>query len=347
VPQGGATSAADASQEQLYKITSNVNQVIVPVRVTDDSGRLVPGLVAKDFSVYENGVKQKMNFFTSDPFALSVAVVIDLGMPDAAVEKVKKTFPALQGAFSQFDEVAVYTYSTTTSRLSDFAGVGPLLTARLNELKNVTGRNNGPPVTGGPLGPQGPSINGRDVQTSAPTIYTAPPPRETHALNDAVLQAAVDLSKRDRARRKVIFIISDGREYGSSASYADVLRVLLSNGIMVYGIGTESAAIPGYSKISKLHLPRFGYSDILPKYANATGGEILNEFSQAAMDKAYAGIIGNARNEYTLGYVTHVTPSSSYRDIEVRVERPGCKSSDLRPCVNVYAKSGYYPLPRR
>jgi hypothetical protein len=37
--------------------------------------------------------------------------------------------------------------------------------------------------------------------------------------------------------------------------------------------------------------------------------------------------------------------SDTRRDIEVRVDRPGCKSSDLRPCVNVYAKQGYYPLP--
>jgi len=37
--------------------------------------------------------------------------------------------------------------------------------------------------------------------------------------------------------------------------------------------------------------------------------------------------------------------SSERREIEVRVDRPGCKSSDLRPCVNVYAKEGYYPLP--
>ena len=114
---------------------------------------------------------------------------------------------------------------------------------------------------------------------------------------------------------------------------------------MVYGIGVESAAIPGYSKISKLHLPKLGYSNILPKYANATGGEITSEFSQDAIENAYAHAIGDARNQYTLGYVTHITVSSAYRDIEVRLDRPGCKSSNLRPCVNVYAKAGYYPLP--
>ena len=69
------------------------------------------GLRPNDFVVYENGKKQKLKFFSSDPFALSAAVIIDLGMPDAAVQKVNQTLSALEGAFSPFDEVAIYTYS--------------------------------------------------------------------------------------------------------------------------------------------------------------------------------------------------------------------------------------------
>ena len=148
--------------------------------------------------------------------------------------------------------------------------------------------------------------------------------------------AAMDLSKREPTRRKVIFVISDGREYGSDASYSDTLKILLSHGIQVYGVGVEGAAIPGYNKLQKLHIPRFGYSDILPKYANATGGEIFTEFSREAIESAYARALGDARNQYTLGYITRLTPSSSHREIEVRVARPD---------VKVTAREGYYPLP--
>ena len=334
VPSGGATQPGANSRDELYTVTRNVNQVIVPVMVKDDSGRLVSGLLPKDFSVYEDGTKQKMNFFTSDPFPLSAAVIFDLGMPDVAVQKVNQTFPALEGAFSQFDEVSIYTYSGTVSRVADFAAVSQKLTAVLNELKTVRGRNNGPPVLGGPLGPQGPTVNGRPIDPGAPIVVT--PPRESHVLNDAILAAALDLSKRERTRRKIIFVISDGREYGSNASYSDVLKVLLSQGILVYGVGVEGSAIPLYSKLEKLHLPKFGYSDILPKYANATGGEIFSEFSRAAIESTYAQAIGDARNQYTLGYVTRATPSSAYHQIVVDVGRPGLK---------VYAKDGYYPLP--
>jgi VWFA-related protein len=344
VPEGGATpDAGSSSQDELFKITRNVNQVIVPVRVTDDSGHLVNGLLPKDFSVLEDGKKRVLNFFTSDPLAISAAVVFDLGMADVNVQRVNQTLPALEGAFSQFDEVAIYTYSTTVGRMADFGSVGKRLDAVLNQLKNDRGENNGVPVTSGPLGPQGPMINNIPVDRSIPPPIS--PAKQAHALNDAILAAAMDLGKREKSRRKIIFVISDGREYRSNASYSDVLKVLLSNGVLVYGIGVGGSAIPGYKQLEKLHIPGQGYSDILPRYANATGGEILSEYSKANIESAYQRAIGDARNQYTLGYATAATPSSSYREIEVRVGRPGCKSSDLRPCVLVYARAGYYPLP--
>jgi len=162
------------------------------------------------------------------------------------------------------------------------------------------------------------------------------PPKDVRVLNDAILRAALDLGKRDRARRKIIFVISDGREYGSKASYSAVLKVLLSRELSVYAVGTDSASMPLYSKLQKLHVPHYGYGNILPKYASATGGEVFPEFSRDAMEMAYARATGDARNQYTLGYQTRATPSSAYREIEVRVGRPNLKVS---------AKSGYYPLP--
>jgi VWFA-related protein len=144
------------------------------------------------------------------------------------------------------------------------------------------------------------------------------------------------LSKRDKTRRKVIFVISDGREYRSAASYRDVLKVLLSNGIAVYGVDVEGSALPGFKQLGKIHLPLMGYTDLLPKYASATAGEVFADFSSSSMEDAYARAMGEARNQYTVGYATRLTPSSAKREIEVRVARPD---------VKVYAKDGYYPLP--
>jgi len=298
----------------------------------------VDGLLSSDFTVKENGVEQKLSFFTADPFGLSVAIVLDLGMSDAEVQKVNQTFPALVGAFAPYDEVALYTYSSTVSQVSDFAGATKKLTALLNQMKTETGRNNGVPVLNGPLAPNGPIINGMPVGSGTEPVYT--PPKEFHVLNDAILQAALALRKRDRTRRKIIFVISDGRENGSKASYRDVLRVLLTNEVQVQAVSVGSASLPIYDKIEKFHVPLQGYGDILPKYAIATGGSEYRELTQSSIENMYAQVMSEARSQYTLGY-TPVRPktqatASIYRSIDVIVHRPGLK---------IIAKDGYYALP--
>jgi len=335
IPPGSAPRDQMNTREDLYTFRVVTNFVLVPVTVKDNSGHMVDGLLPNDFTVFEDGKKQDLKFFTSDPFPLSAAVILDTGMPDTAVQKINQTYSSLAGAFSAYDEVSLYTYSTTVSQVSDFSSAGQKLTSVLNQMKLERGRNNGVPVMNGPLGPQGPTVNGIPVERPGAQPNIAPP-KDVRVLNDAILRAALDLGKRDRARRKIIFIISDGREYGSRVSYSDVLKVLLGREITVYAIGVESAALPIYSKLEKLRLPHYGYGDILPKYASATGGEVFTELTRDNIEIAYARATGDARNQYTIGYTTKATPSSAYRDIEVRVARPGLKIS---------AKSGYYPLP--
>src|SRR3982074_540349 len=322
VPAGSVPRDSETGDD-LYKITVTTNLVLVPVTVTDSQGRLVGGLLPKDFSVLASGQRQTLKFFTSDPFPLSAAVIFDTGMPDVGLRKVQETLSALQGAFSQFDEVGIYTYSSTVGRVADFTSVGKQLTATLNQVKGYSGANNGPPVTSGPVGPQGPMINGHPLDI--PVTPVSAPPKVARVLNDAILLAARDLSKRDRARRKIIFIISDGEAQGSTASYADTLKVLLTQNITVYAVGVEGAAIPIYDRLQRIHLPKtgalMGYSNIPLRYVNATrGGHMYPHLAQADIERAYARAIGDARNQYTLGY----SPKSGiggYREIEVRVRR--------------------------
>src|SRR5260221_11458742 len=75
-PPGSIPTDHGPGGEELYKIVTNVNQVLVPVMVKDDSGRLVNGLLSRDFSVFEDGKKVTLNFFTTDPFALSAAGIL-------------------------------------------------------------------------------------------------------------------------------------------------------------------------------------------------------------------------------------------------------------------------------
>jgi VWFA-related protein len=336
IPSGTGPRNQINPQDDLYKISVKVNFVQVPVMVKDADGRRVDGLLPKDFTVLENNQPQTLTYFTSDPFELSVAIVLDIGMSDVAVQKVNETYSALVGAFSPYDEVALYTYSSTVSQVIDFTGRPERLTAALDEMKMVRGHAYGPPVLGGPLGPEGPTISGLPVGGGSPPVYT--PEREAHVLNDAILRAALDLSKREKTRRKVIFVISDGREMGSRASYKGVLHLLQTRDIQVRAVVLDSGALPVFRQLEKFHLPEQGRDNLLTKYVYATcGAQPLPELSRNAIEDAYAQITNEARNQYTLGYSPKpVTGSSPYRSVEVVVHKKGLK---------VFAKDGYYSIP--
>lgn len=319
-------------RDKMFTIIKVVNQVFLPVTVRDDSGHLVEGLLRKDFTVLEDGVEQNINFFTSDPFPLSAAVVLDTNLPEGEMRKVNDTMGALVGAFSDYDEVAFYTYGRTVRRELDYGAMTDRFSAALRRIK-PKGQNPGPPVTSGPMA-GGPSINGRPVDPGAPMVVY--PGRESSVLNDAILMAARELAKRDRARRKIIFVISDGREWGSRAGFDEVRKILLSSEIAVYGVAVDTGAMPVYRTLNKAHIPGTSQADILSRYARDTGGDIFPELDRSAIETAYARVTATARNQYTIGYKARGTASGSYRNIEVKVRRGG---------LDVKAKPGYFPLP--
>ncbi|MGH9568998.1 MAG: VWA domain-containing protein [Candidatus Angelobacter sp.] len=321
-------------RNQLPTFSVSVNFVQVPVTVKDSQGHLVSGLGPQDFTVYENGVPQRLRFFTGDPFPLSAAVVLDTDLPSSTLRKVNQTLPALVGAFSEFDEVALYRYGHTVQQVSSFTGAGSVSTTTLAKIKRP-GREGGPPMGGTMSG--GPTINGHEGVPGMTNNSEAPPPvQESYVLNDAILRAAQDLSRRDKTRRRIIFVISDGREIGSNARYDEVRKVLLSNNIAIYAMGVDTAAIPIYDRLGRIRVPGFGYGNILPRYVSDTAGEMYAAFDRGTIEQAYGKLTDMARNQYTLGYTTRATASSSYRSIEVKVHRPN---------LTVTAKQGYFPLP--
>ncbi len=334
-----ANTPSSGYDETKATLKVYVNAVPIPVTVKDATGRLFPGLTKENFSVYENGVKQRINFFTSDPFPVAAAVIIDVGMPEIALRKVKETFPALVGSFSQFDEISIYTYGNTVKQQQDYvSALGETTTHTLTRVDELQGRGAGPelynPTT------VGPTVNGETFDPAKRgQIQFAPPAaaEPSRVLNDALVTAARDLGHRARAKRHVIFIVSDGREMGSRANYKDVLNALQANNVSLYGVAIDASAMPIYSKLEKIHLPKQGYGNILPKYASATGGEIFREFTKESLESAYGGAMEEARSQYTLVYNSSPGASTSYRKIEVRVSGYGNS-------LKVYARDGYYPV---
>jgi len=160
-------------------------------------------------------------------------------------------------------------------------------------------------------------------------------PKEIHTLNDAILAAAKELASRPKGRRRIIYVVSDGKEYGSKATYKDVLHYLQTNSVAVYGTLVGDSARFGEGYLSRFHLPFTMYDNRLVSYVLQTGGSLDSERNLNGIEKSYQAIAEEARNQYTLIYATHEPPfDSKFRSIDVRVNRPG---------LDVVAKKGYYP----
>ena len=112
-------------------------------------------------------------------------MVLDLGMPDVVMRKVNETLPSLVGAFSAYDEVALYSFGSSVEQRLDYSTLDAKFSAALKRERRP-GRQGGVPVTSGPLA-SGPSVNGRPFDPGAPHVSTAR--RESKVLNDAILAA--------------------------------------------------------------------------------------------------------------------------------------------------------------
>src|SRR5260370_10245 len=92
-------------------------------------------------------------------------------------------------------------------------------------------------------------MNGRQFDPNTAPVrnqlgITLNVPKEVHTLNDAILAAAIATSKAGNGRRRVVYVISDGREYGSTAKYKDVVKYLQTNKIAVYATSLYFAVLP-------------------------------------------------------------------------------------------------------
>jgi VWFA-related protein len=331
-----------SSQQDLGRLVIHVNYVQVPTVVKDSKGRMVAGLTQNNFAVYENGQHVNLAFFSTDPQAMSIAYVIDQSLPSNIMDKVNASLGAIQGSLTPYDSAAVFTYANGAREWTGFTGGQSARLPAVLALAKATGSDAMVPINSGPIG-GGCAIvqNGwcvdpnvqRGGSAGDSTFITIP--KEIHTLNDAILAAARQLSVLPRDRRKIIYVISDGKEYGSKATWKEVVHYLQANNIAVYGTLVGESAQWGVGFIDRFHLPFTMYDNVLYKYTVATGGDLDTETGVGGIENSFQKIAAEARNQYTLGYYSHTSVfDSRFRTIDVRVDRPN---------LTVIAKRGYYP----
>jgi len=323
--------AALAQDDQSYKIRAKIDLVVVPVTVKGSGDKLITGLTKNDFVILEDGSRQTISNFSIEPVPLSAAVVVDTGLGADSLSKVQQTFSALAGSFSQYDEVAVYRYDKFVTRIIDFSNNDEKFETAMKTMRDLkadinTGVGS---IPSGPFSIPGPVINGAAVLPPGqanPGGTITPPPKASKVLNDAIFTAAADLSKRERSRRKMVLVISDGDTTGSDHSFDDARNILLQFGVQVYAVGLDQP-FP-FKKVS-----------VLEDYAKETGGDVYFVGSVKNIEKSYMTATEEARNQYIISYVSTNEisgPGPVFRDITVQVATGNFKTLH---------RKGYYQYP--
>jgi VWFA-related protein len=319
-------------------ITVFTSLVQVPFTVKDSKNHLVAGITWRDVRVYENGVRQQLRLFTTDPFPLSVALVIDQSVTFDTMTKINDSLGALQGAFTPYDEVSIFTYNNGVTKQTGFTAAQSARLGVILERSKGSGRE---PLQmmGGPLSTTNEknnfNVDPNTSPTHGPSGQFQTIPRENHTLNDAIFAAAQETLSAPRARRRIVYVISDGKEFGSKISEKQVIKYLQTNKVEVYATLVGDSAIPGLGFLDRIHLPLTMRDDELPRIAAATGGQVDPEFRPRGIESSFAKITEEVRNQYTVAYYTHASPfDERFRKLEVRV---------LRPSLTVVAPDGYYP----
>jgi VWFA-related protein len=108
--------ATETAEGSLKLETHLVN---LNVSATDKAGKAVPDLKPEDFSVYEDGVKQQISFFSSEKSPFNLVLLIDLsGSMKDEIDLIKATALHFLDVISPQDSVAVITFTTDVTVVS-------------------------------------------------------------------------------------------------------------------------------------------------------------------------------------------------------------------------------------
>ncbi|MDT5060126.1 MAG: Ca-activated chloride channel [Acidobacteriota bacterium] len=167
------------------------------------------------------------------------------------------------------------------------------------------------------------------LQDFSPSRDLAPIAFARHAkgmtvLNDAVLRAAEDLSHRPEKRRAIV-VLSDGYDTKSSASMEKAMAAALNSGVTIYTVDMSSTDTNLQARAQA--------AGALRGFASKSGGRYIATPGGQAMREAFAGIVEELGNQYTIAYQpSNHARDGHWREIDVKLAR-----SEL----TVRARKGY------
>jgi VWFA-related protein len=133
---------------------------------------------------------------------------------------------------------------------------------------------------------------------------------------------------KDQPGRKALVVFTDGADTTSTMGDKQVVDYARSVEATVYCIGFHTTGVMGAG-------PPRGF---LRKIATETGGQFFSPDKVGDLIKVFAEISAELKNHYLLAYTPKRAADGSWRQIELKVNRPG---------TEVRVRKGYFAVTRR
>jgi VWFA-related protein len=272
----------------LFVFKKQVQEVVLHAIVVDDQRRLVTTLDRPAFTAFEDGVPQATTAFHRDDVPVALGIVIDnSGSMREKREKVNQAVLNLIRASGPRDETFVVNFSQDSYLDQDFTSNVGLLQQALQKVSN----------------------------------------RGSTALYDAIVASAIHLKNDNRVERKILLVITDGRDNASQQTLDEAMRHLQGeNGPTLYAIGLLGDELQPSD------------SGALKSLAEVTGGVAYFPKSLDQVDDIARTVARDIHSQYTIAYKpTNHSHNAKYRVIEVKAQARGYRNLTVR------TRTGYYP----
>jgi Ca-activated chloride channel homolog len=285
-PQGQATPPQE-DDSGGFVFKKEVEEVILHATVVDDQNRLITGLGKDNFRVYEDNKPQEVTSFRKERVPVALGILIDnSGSMLPKRAKVNEAALQLVDASQQEDRVFVVNFGEDAFLDQDY-------TEDVGKLRAALQR----------------------VETRGST-----------ALYDALIGAVNHLNQTSPRQKKVLLVVTDGRDNASQATFEEVSRKLQSkNGPVLYTIALEQN--------DRQDGPN---RQALRALSEQTGGTAFFPSSLDEVQSIASSIAQDIRSQYIIGYrSTNSHAVGAYHSIQVQALEG---SAGLR----VTTRTGYY-----
>jgi VWFA-related protein len=357
-----ATTATQSQQPQLKtpqqqgpepKIVVQVKTVSVLATVRDKHGKIVSNLSKDDFALQEDGRPQTINYFAREsdlPLRLGLLVDTSLSQRRVLDSERSASYSFLDHLLREDKDLAfIIHFDREVELLQEFTPSRPKLQAALQSLQTPQAdadRGGGGSSSGGGGGSGGMG-GGRGGNGGGGGRGGHHGGGAGTLLYDSVYLASDEMMSKQQGR-KALIILTDGVDHGSKESLTTAIATAQRADTVVYSIlfKDDEGNDGGHGGFSmgpyggggrrgggRPQEERPDGKKVLQEMCKQTGGRLFEVSKKETVEKIYAEIEEELRNQYSLGYTPDKNTGEGYHKIQLTTN-----NKDLM----VQTRDGYY-----